>query len=98
MTITATPAPTLFASAEQVAAGQELFNLYCIGCHGLGGVGSNVAPAFNNRPPLAADVIRRQVRSGRYAMTPFDPSRLSDDQLELLVRYIQSLGVIEFPD
>ena len=86
-TPTATPTPDATLSpAEQ---GARLYALKgCSACHGLGAEGSDIAPAL---PGHSAEQVRRQVRSPLGTMPAFGAERISDQELDLLAAYVESL-------
>ena len=84
-TVTPPPAATL-SPAEQ---GERLFALKgCSACHGLGAAGSDIAPAL---PGHSAEQVLRQVRSPVSSMPAFGAEQISDQELELLGVYVESL-------
>ena len=76
------------ASDPAVRAGEIVFAQNCYQCHpgGRGGVG----PAINNKP-LPGGLVKLQVRQGIGAMPGFDKSRISDEQLHSLAKYVAAL-------
>ena len=84
---TATPTPT--AALSLVEQGEQLYRAKgCSSCHGIGAGGSDFAPAL---PGHSADQVRRQVRSPLGSMPAFGPAQVSDQELDLLVAYVESL-------
>ncbi|MFQ5946480.1 MAG: c-type cytochrome [Anaerolineae bacterium] len=84
------PEPTHTPQAAISAAqeGQALFvRVGCAGCHGEK-AGGGFGPALAGR---TAEQIRSQVRNPRGLMPAFSPATLSDDDLEKIIVYIQSL-------
>ncbi|MFQ6116938.1 MAG: c-type cytochrome [Candidatus Bipolaricaulia bacterium] len=61
----------------------------CAACHGADGRGTAAGPSIIGRK---AEEIRYQVREPRGTMPSFGPERLSDDELEAIIRYLESLG------
>ena len=60
----------------------------CANCHGLSGEGGVVGPDIwgkNLEDALEA------IRDGNHGMPPYDETRLSDEQIELLVTYLNEL-------
>lgn len=84
----AQPAASPAASQGNVAAGKAFFDQNCNGCHPSGSRGAG--PALKERN-LSADLIRTQVRKGGGGMPAFSSSQISDQQLNELVAYVQSL-------
>ena len=68
-------------------AGKSVYNSKCAACHGVGGQGGMAPPVVG----LSADRIVQQVRTSTGNMPPFAPTLVSDDDLEKLVQYIESL-------
>ena len=85
----ATPTPTPPASLSLPEQGQQLYlAVGCSGCHGLDAEGSDFAPAL---PGHSADQVRRQVRNPQRLMPAFGLDQVSDEELDLLVAYVESL-------
>ena len=85
----ATPTPTPPASLSLAEQGQQLYLAKgCSGCHGLRAEGSDIAPAL---PGHSGDQVRRQVRNPQRSMPAFGPEQVSDEELDLLVAYVESL-------
>ncbi|MFN8372146.1 MAG: c-type cytochrome [Anaerolineae bacterium] len=80
------------ATQENIAAGQAMFNMYCIGCHGAGGIGTNIAPNFVERAPLRLEYITERVRTGSTIMPPWPTQTIPDANLILIVNYLQSIA------
>jgi mono/diheme cytochrome c family protein len=78
-------APT---AAGDVTAGKTVFDQNCGACHPGGGRG--VGPALTGRN-LSASRITSQVRSGGGGMPAFSTSQISDQQMNDMIAYIQSL-------
>lgn len=84
-------------SADPVAEGEQLFLTGCVTCHGVDGVGSDLAPTLIGVGEAAADF---QLRTGRMpapiaagtGQPPTKPVAYTDDQIEALVAYVGSLG------
>jgi quinol---cytochrome-c reductase cytochrome c subunit len=77
-------------SSGNLAAGQQLFTENCAGCHQVaaegGYVTGAVAPPLENATPTQ---IAEAVRIGPYLMPRFSAKRISDAQLNSIVRYVQ---------
>ena len=78
--------------------GKELFELYCIACHGAGPghpgtmrlqerLGEEKA-ALLNRDELPPAYIKTVVREGFKLMPPFRPTEITDSQLDALTAYL----------
>lgn len=78
----------LDVSDPQLARGRQIFAVYCHQCHpgGAGGLG----PSLNDKP-LPGWLIAYQVRHGLGAMPAFSPERISDEELEALIHYLEQL-------
>jgi len=85
----AQPVATQPAAAGNAAAGKVVFDQNCNSCHPNGGSGAGPALKGKN---LSAQRIENQVRRGGGGMPAFSTSQISDQQLQDLVAYIQSLG------
>jgi ubiquinol-cytochrome c reductase cytochrome c subunit len=83
------PIPTPHPQRGNLAAGLQLFVQNCAGCHQAvaegGYVTGAVAPPLENATPRQ---IAEAVRIGPYLMPRFPKSRLSESQLDSLIRYI----------
>ena len=83
---TPTPTPT---PVDHVAAGSQLFiDKGCAVCHGENAEGTDIAPAL---PGHNEEQIKRQVRNPLGEMPPLGPELISDDELEMIAVYIESL-------
>ena len=84
-TATTPPSATL-SPAEQ---GERLFAAKgCSGCHGVGAGGTDIAPAL---PGHSTEQVLRQVRNPVGSMPAFGAERISNQELDLLAVYIESL-------
>jgi len=88
--------------SDEVAArgplsGEELYELWCVDCHG-GGPGhpgtlrlearlDGDQAVLTNRAN-DAEIVRFAVRNGFQMMPPFRPTEISDEELERLVDYL----------
>lgn len=83
-------APAAEAPAASTAEGRSAFLDICSGCHGQeaeGGLG----------PPLAgtqrdAGTLSEVVRNGLGNMPPLDPGLISDEEIEQVAAFLNSLG------
>lgn len=88
----ATAAPS---SAEDVAAGKQLFLANCSTCHGLSGEGRRNAPSLVGVGAAAVDF---QVGTGRMPLqatgpqAPSNTKRFTDEQIRQMAAYVASLG------
>jgi len=77
-------------AAPGAASGADIFkNEGCGGCHGASGEGL-IGPPLNQNV-IAAEEITSAVRAGKGAMPAFPPDKLSDEDLKVLIDYVQSL-------
>ncbi len=83
------------ASKQQVAAGQQLFEVTCATCHGMNAEGTERGPSLIG---VGAAAVYFQVSTGRMpakvagAQEPQKPPTLNDAQTRAIAAYIQSLG------
>jgi mono/diheme cytochrome c family protein len=80
----AEPAP------DTIAEGRREFLGACSGCHGedaLGGLGPALAGAQRD-----AETLYSIVRDGRGLMPPLDPGLISDEAIEQVAAFLNSLG------
>jgi mono/diheme cytochrome c family protein len=77
-------APNL--ATPQLKSGEQAFFLHCHKCHPSGDAG--LGPAINNKA-LPSAAVKLQVRTGAGAMPSIDDNRLSDQDLEALVAYLE---------
>jgi len=77
-------------SVQGMAEGLALFqSVGCAGCHGQNGEGG-IGPAMAGH---TAEQIRRQVRTPSGDVMPaFSEEQLSDDQLSVIIAWVESLG------
>jgi ubiquinol-cytochrome c reductase cytochrome c subunit len=86
----AIPAPN--PAAGSLSQGMTLFTENCAGCHQAAATGGYVPDAV--APPLGPSSprdIAEAVRIGPNLMPRFSPARLSDAQLDSLIRYVRYL-------
>jgi ubiquinol-cytochrome c reductase cytochrome c subunit len=98
-TITAAPesaaSTTPTASAEQIAKGQQIFEVTCATCHGMQAQGTSVAPSLIGVGAAAVDF---QVSTGRMPLRALDseaaekPRQLDPAQTHAVAAYIESLA------
>ena len=86
------PVPDLDLAKADLVEGGELFRANCAACHGAVGIGgalaSGQAPALR---PATAIQVGEAIRIGPGAMPSFGPEAFSHDQLEAVVKYVESL-------
>ena len=87
------PVPELDLSTADLVEGGELFRANCAACHGAVGIGGALASGRQAPPlrPASAIQVGEAVRIGPGAMPSFGPDTFSHDQLEAVVRYVESL-------
>ena len=78
--------------STDVARGQEVFVEFCEGCHpgGQEGDGPKIAGLSES-----ASQLRFKVRAGGDDMPAFEPSKISDADLEALVAYSVTIGTVD---
>ncbi|MDD9945842.1 MAG: cytochrome c [Myxococcales bacterium] len=79
-------------ASTDTAKGEEIFLTYCDDCHPDGGADSG--PSLIDHPHAVARV-RQQIREGSGKMRPFSAGRLSDEDMEHLLAYLNTLGAVE---
>jgi ubiquinol-cytochrome c reductase cytochrome c subunit len=85
------PIPKPDPAKGGLSEGQRLFTANCAACHQIVARGGVVGNAF--APPLRPATptqIAEAARVGPYVMPAFSKAQISDDQLDSLVRYVQS--------
>lgn len=91
-TVVAAAAPP---SAEQIAAGQQLFSIACKACHGANALGTRMAPALNNQVFLAETpdaAIQAIIANGVPGTAmPAWGGRLTEADLIALTAWLRSL-------
>ncbi len=71
--------------SSDVAKGGEVYATFCAGCHEGGAVG----PELQGRTDSLAE-IRHIIRNGEDRMPAFGADRISDDDMEAVLAYLQS--------
>ncbi len=80
--------PALASTGDPAQDGHALFFRYgCASCHGLKGQGTAVGKDISEASEVR---ISRKVRDGPKTMPSFDPSVLSDTDLEKLIAFLKS--------
>ena len=74
--------------STDAARGEQLFTDICGACHEGGGAPDLRAEAH------AAALVRMIVREGEGTMPPLDTSRLSEEDLEAVLAYMQSVHAV----
>ncbi len=77
---------------DTVTAGRQLFiGKGCAACHGQNAEGTDIAPALVGHNE---EEVKRQVRNPLVNMPRSGPEQISDDELEEIADYIESLGPV----
>jgi len=79
-------------TSTDVAHGQEVFDMHCEDCHPGGE--EDVGPSLIADPHTPAR-LRQQIREGSGRMRPFSAKRLSDQDLEDLLAYLQTINAVK---
>ena len=87
---TATTAPAQTAQSTTTGVpGRDLYlSKGCAACHGQNAEGSTIAPAL---PGHNEAMVKRQVRNPRFQMPAFSQNQISDEELDSIANYIESL-------
>jgi len=72
--------------------GKEVFETHCSDCHPDGE--EDVGPSLIADPHTPAG-LRKQVREGSGKMRPFSEKRISGDDLEALLAYLQTINAVK---
>jgi cytochrome c oxidase cbb3-type subunit III len=85
------------ANATQAAAGETVFNNYCVACHGADGTGNPAmgAPNLTNGVWLyggSEEQIAHSIRAGRNGVMPAFSNTLSEDKIHILTAYVYGLN------
>ena len=83
--------------SAQAAAGAEVFQSYCVACHGADGTGNPAlgAPNLKNGIWLYGgnpEQISHSVRAGRNGVMPAHEDTLSEDKIHILAAYVYGLN------
>jgi mono/diheme cytochrome c family protein len=79
-------------TSTDVAHGKEVFETHCEDCHPGGE--EDVGPSLIADPHTPAD-LRKQIREGSGKMRPFSEKRISGDDLEALLAYLQTINAVK---
>jgi mono/diheme cytochrome c family protein len=79
-------------ASTDVEAGKAVFATYCDDCHPDGD--ADVGPSLI-ADPHAPELLRQQIREGSGKMKPFPEKRVSKDDLEALLAYLDSIGAVK---
>jgi len=79
-------------TSTDVTHGKEVFDTHCEDCHPGGE--DDVGPSLIADPHTPAK-LRQQVREGSGKMRPFSAKRVSDEDLEALLAYLQTINAVK---
>jgi len=79
-------------ASTDVERGKGLFGTYCDDCHP--GAGEDVGPSLIAHPHTPAQ-LRKQIREGSGKMKPFSEKRVSKDDLEAILAYLDSVHAVK---
>ena len=85
------------ADAQQVVAGETVFQTYCVACHGAEGLGNPAlgAPNLTNGVWLyggSEEQIAHSLRAGRNGVMPAFKDTLTEDKIHILAAYVYGLS------
>ena len=85
------------ADAQQVVAGETVFQTYCVACHGAEGLGNPAlgAPNLTNGVWLyggSEEQIAHSLRAGRNGVMPAFKDTLSEDKIHIISAYVYGLN------
>lgn len=91
--LSASALQTSAAHAANVAEGQQIYNMHCVGCHGIGG-----NSAFPNAPSFARGerlmqpdmMLLQSIKAGKMTMPSFN-GILRDQQILDVIAYLRTL-------
>ena len=99
---TAPAAPQVETATTPTRSGRELFNYWCLPCHGAGpghagtqrlarrlGADQSVLLQRHNLP---AEYVQHVVRNGFQMMPPFRYTEISDQELQAIAAYVSKHG------
>ncbi|MEZ5571653.1 MAG: cytochrome-c oxidase, cbb3-type subunit III [Halioglobus sp.] len=85
------------AGAAQTAAGAQVFQTYCVACHGAEATGNTALGAPNLKDGIwqyggSAEQISHTIRAGRNGVMPAQKDTLSEDKIHILAAYVYGLS------
>jgi cytochrome c oxidase cbb3-type subunit III len=85
------------ADASQAAAGEKIYQTYCVACHGADATGNVAMGAPNLKNGIwlyggSAEQISHTLRAGRNGIMPAQKDVLSEDKLHILAAYVYGLS------
>ncbi len=87
------PAPPWVAAEDPLAAGKQIYDRYCMGCHGVNGEGMMPGMpnfALGERLDTTDRDLAERIRQGNGVMPGF-AGTLSDREIDDVIAYIRSL-------
>lgn len=79
-------------TSTDVTLGKEVFDTHCEDCHPGGE--EDVGPSLIADPHTPAR-LRQQIREGSGKMRPFPEKRISNEDLEALLAYLQTINAVK---
>jgi len=79
-------------TSTDTAHGKEVFEQHCEDCHPGGE--EDVGPSLIADPHTPAK-LRQQIREGSGKMRPFSEKRISNEDLEALLAYLQTINAVK---
>lgn len=85
------------ADAAQVAAGEKVYQTYCVACHGADGTGNPALGAPNLKNGIwlyggNTEQISHSIRAGRNGVMPAHKDMLTEDKIHILTAYVYGLS------
>jgi ubiquinol-cytochrome c reductase cytochrome c subunit len=84
------PIPEVDPAAGDLSEGEQLFTLYCAGCHGKlakgGAVTGAIAPSLDESTPVE---VAQAIRIGPYVMPRFDDKLIDQKELDSIAAYVE---------
>jgi cytochrome c oxidase cbb3-type subunit 3 len=85
------------ADTTQVAAGEQVFQTYCVACHGADATGNPAMGAPNLKNGIwlyggSAEQIGHSIRAGRNGQMPAHADALTEDKIHILTAYVYGLS------